>query len=190
METILQLREIESDCRFGMLGISASTATIPLWCRIGASDVAASTPIVGQPDPLPTANGRRPPTSVIAGSLSRTTPRAMESEKRGQAAGSTGPERPRRRDHGTKCWQHRRAAPRTSKCAGCAAVTVRGRFTRSYLYGRRGVNFVDRLCQGSIERRVAHRRSQLLEQRAREACDHAMVASQALAGIGAGIASR
>src|SRR5580658_3761222 len=61
---------------------------------------------------------------------------------------------------------------------------------RSCLHGRGRVDLVDGLRQRCVERRVAHRSPQLLEQRARETGDQPVVPCQALAGIGTAVAAR
>jgi hypothetical protein len=51
------------------------------------------------------------------------------------------------------------------------------------LDGRGLVDFVDRIGERLVELRVVHRTPEILYERAREACDHAMILCQAFASL-------
>ena len=51
------------------------------------------------------------------------------------------------------------------------------------------MDLIDRLGKGRLEFGVAHRNPKVLDKRAREARDHAVIGGKALAGIGPGIAA-
>src|SRR5436190_10709860 len=64
------------------------------------------------------------------------------------------------------------------------------RLPASNLDGRGPVNVVDRFCQRRFKLGIAHRTSQILGERSREARDHAVIGGEASAGVGSRIAAR
>src|SRR6476619_5912702 len=77
-------------------------------------------------------------------------------------------------------------APSTAPRAGFGRRSDRGRSSRTSgrdLDGRGLIDFVDRIGERLVELRVVHRTPEILRERTREACDHAVILCQAFASL-------